>query len=81
LPPSLAAEIMAQIPEVEAVEVGKHLRSRRNGSGSAMPWVRVELNVPDSALGARKIAVEQQLRSWLLLRLDVDSMHLDLVSP
>jgi uncharacterized hydrophobic protein (TIGR00271 family) len=81
LPPSLAAEIMAQIPEVEAVEVGKHLRSRRNGSGSAMPWVRVELNVPDSVLGDRKSAVEQQLWSWLLLRLEVDSMHLDLVGP
>lgn len=79
LPESLAAEILAQAPEVAKVEVANKQWTTREGASEAVPWVDVVVHEADSVGQARLESLEQQLGAWLLLRLNTDSVQLRVV--
>ena len=76
LPRSLPAEMLAQAPDIVGVEVANHRSLDRNGNELVVPWIDVRFAVQDSSDSMRTVALEQQLGAWLLLRLDVDTVAL-----
>jgi uncharacterized hydrophobic protein (TIGR00271 family) len=80
LPNTLPAEILVQAPEVRSVSVANRRILGRQGKERVVPWVDVELALADSVDSTRMEALEQQLEAWLLLRLEADSVVLDIQS-
>jgi uncharacterized hydrophobic protein (TIGR00271 family) len=78
LPSSLASEILAQAPDVSGVEVANRRFVGRDGLERVVPWVDVQVAVQDSLDSLRMVALEQQIGAWLLLRLDADSVALQI---
>ena len=76
LPRSLPAEMLAQAPDIVGVEVANHRSLDRSGNEQIVPWIDVRFAVQDSLDSMRTLALEQQLGAWLLLRLDVDTVAL-----
>ena len=77
LPNLLPEEILAQAPEVVGVEVANRRFVGRGGESLTVPWVDVTLAASDSIDSLRIVGLEQQLGAWLLLRLDADSVALE----
>ena len=77
LPNSLAAEILAQAPDIASVEVAHRKRLNQAGVTSLVPWVDVHMSLKDSTDSVRMVEVEQQLGAWLLLRLETDTLSLN----
>jgi len=78
LPGSLPAEILAQAPEVTGVEVANRRFVGRDGVERVVPWVDVQVTARDSLDSLRMVGLEQQLGAWLLLRLDTDTIALQI---
>jgi hypothetical protein len=78
LPASLPAEILAQAPDVTGVEVANRRFVGRNGIKRVVPWVDVQMAPQDSLDSLRIVALEQQIGAWLLLRLDADTLALQI---
>ena len=78
LPRSLPAEILAQAPEVTGVEVANRRFVGRDGIERVVPWVDVQFAAQDSLDSLRFVGLEQQLGAWLLLRLDADTVALQI---
>ena len=76
LPQSLPAEMLAQAPDIVGVEVANHRSLDRSGNEHVVPWIDVRFAAQDSLDSMRTVALEQQLGAWLLLRLDVDTVAL-----
>ena len=76
LPASLPAEILAQHEDIVAVEVANRRHVERDGGELMVPWVHVSHAPQDSTDTAW--ALEQQLGAWLLLRLDTDTLTLEI---
>lgn len=76
LPNSLAAEILAQAPDIASVEVAHRKRLNQAGVTSLVPWIDVQMALKDSTDSVRMVEVEQQLGAWLLLRLETDTLSL-----
>lgn len=84
LPANLAREILAQVQDAEHVEVAHRRSTSRDGSTKSVPWVRVTLPgaaAEDSTSRARVEALEHQLWTWLLLRLETDTVALEVHRP
>ena len=78
LPASLPAEILAQAPDVTGVEVANRRFVGRDGLERVVPWVDVQMAPQDSLDSLRIVALEQQIGAWLLLRLDADTLALQI---
>ena len=78
LPGSLPAEILAQAPEVTGVEVANRRFVGRDGVERVVPWVDVQVTAQDSLDSLRMVGLEQQLGAWVLLRLDTDTIALQI---
>ena len=76
LPRSLPAEVLAQAADVVAVEVANHTTLDRSGHERVVPWIDVRFASQDSLDSTRTVELEQQLGAWLLLRLDADTVAL-----
>ena len=76
LPASLPAEILAQHEDIVAVEVANRRHVERDGGELMVPWVHVTHAPQDST--DTSWALEQQLGAWLLLRLDTDTLTLEI---
>ena len=76
LPRSLPAEVLAQASDVVAVEVANHTTLDRSGQERVVPWIDVRFASQDSLDSTRTVELEQQLGAWLLLRLDADTVAL-----
>ena len=76
LPHSLPAEVLAQAADVVAVEVANHTTLDRSGHERVVPWIDVRFASQDSLDSTRTVELEQQLGAWLLLRLDADTVAL-----
>ena len=76
LPNSLAAEILAQAPDIASVEVAHRKCLNQAGVTSLVPWVDVHMALKDGTDSVRMVDLEQQLGAWLLLRLETDTLSL-----
>ena len=76
LPASLPAEILTQHPDIVAVQVANRRHVNRDGTELRVPWVQVTHAPQDSS--HTQMALEQQLGAWLLLRLDADTLALEI---
>ena len=75
LPASLPAEILAQHKDIVTVEVANRRHVERDGGELMVPWIHVTHAPQDST--DTSWALEQQLGAWLLLRLDTDTLALE----
>jgi hypothetical protein len=78
LPASLPEEILTQHPAIVSVEVANRRQVKRGGGEVLVPWILVTHLMQDSTDSAAVAALEQQLGAWLMLRLDTDTLSLDL---
>ena len=78
LPASLPEEILTQHPAIVSVEVANRRQVKRGGGEVLVPWILVTHLMQDSTDSAAFAALEQQLGAWLMLRLDTDTLSLDL---
>ena len=76
LPASLPAEILAQREDIVAVEVANRRHVERNGGELLVPWIHV-IHAPQDSTDT-SWALEQQLGAWLLLRLNTDTLTLEI---